>query len=76
MQVIVGAFDEHVPLAGFDDEHVAGLQPDRLAVGLGETVTPTVPSIIRELPEVRLRRRLWFGPRGRTEPQGLAGRRR
>ena len=38
MQVVVGAFDERVPLAGFDDEHVAGLQPDPLAVDLGETV--------------------------------------
>jgi hypothetical protein len=38
MQVIVGAFDERVPLAGFDDEHSAGWPPDPLAVDLGETV--------------------------------------
>jgi hypothetical protein len=38
MRVIVGAFDERVPLAGFDDEHLAGWPPDPLAVDLGETV--------------------------------------
>ena len=37
MKVLVRTLDERVRLAGFDDEHAAGLPPDALVANLGET---------------------------------------